>query len=73
MRTWRAANLARLRLPAGTVLSGVPQLVTMFSSSRSKVEQSARVVCSDMEHLEARTQVGVAFFGFLYFFLFSWR
>ncbi|KAE8778476.1 hypothetical protein D1007_48610 [Hordeum vulgare] len=57
MRTWRAANLARLRLPAGTVLSGVPELVTMFSSSRSKVEQSARVVCSDMERLEARTQV----------------
>ncbi|KAE8789209.1 hypothetical protein D1007_36698 [Hordeum vulgare] len=56
MRTWRAANLARLRLPARTVLSGVPELVTMFSSSRSKVEQSACVVCSDMERLEARTQ-----------------
>ena len=46
----------------------------MFSSSRSKVEQSARMVCDDMERLEARTQVGIAFFGFsLYFFLFSWR
>ncbi|KAE8788460.1 hypothetical protein D1007_37488 [Hordeum vulgare] len=38
MRTWQAANLACLRLPADTVLSGVPELVTMFSSSRSKVE-----------------------------------
>ncbi|KAE8781742.1 eukaryotic translation initiation factor 1 [Hordeum vulgare] len=43
MRTWRAANLARLRLPAGTVLSGVPELVTMFSSSRSKALYDAQV------------------------------
>ncbi|KAI5022149.1 hypothetical protein ZWY2020_058879 [Hordeum vulgare] len=56
MKTWRAANLARLRMPAGTVLSGVPELVTLFSSGRSKVEQAARVVCGDMERLEARTQ-----------------
>ncbi|KAI5016584.1 hypothetical protein ZWY2020_006435 [Hordeum vulgare] len=56
MRTWRAANLALVRLPAGTVLSGVPELVMMFASSRSKVEQSARMVCGDMERLEARTE-----------------
>ncbi|KAE8805151.1 hypothetical protein D1007_18790 [Hordeum vulgare] len=56
MKTWRAANLARLRLPAGTALTSVPELVSLFTSGRSKVEQSARVVCSDMEGMEARTQ-----------------
>ncbi|KAE8777095.1 hypothetical protein D1007_50202 [Hordeum vulgare] len=57
MKSWRAANAARLLMPAGTVLSGVPELVTLFDSGRSKVEQAARVVCGDMERLEARTQV----------------
>ena len=72
MKSWWAANLARLRMPTGTVLSGVLELVTLFTSGRSKVEQAARVVCGDMERLEARTQVGLAFFGFsLRFFLFS--
>ncbi|KAI4990935.1 hypothetical protein ZWY2020_039306 [Hordeum vulgare] len=59
MRTWRAANLAHLRLPTGTVLSGVPELVTMFSSSRSKVEQSAHVALYDAQvqaYNELRTQ-----------------
>ncbi|KAE8792626.1 hypothetical protein D1007_32806 [Hordeum vulgare] len=56
MRTWRAANLARLRLPAGTVLSGVPELVTMFSSSRSKALYDAQVQAYNelrTQHLEA--------------------
>ncbi|KAE8786203.1 hypothetical protein D1007_39987 [Hordeum vulgare] len=44
MKSWRSANLARLRMPAGTVLSGVPELVTLFDSGRPKVEQAARVV-----------------------------
>ena len=74
MKSWRAANLIRLRMPVDTVLSGVPELVTLFDSGRSKVEQAARVVCGDMERLEARTQVSLAFFGFsLRFFLFSSR
>ena len=72
MKSWRAANLSRLRMPAGTVLSGVPELVTLFTSGRLEVEQAARVVCGHMERLEARTQVGLAFSGFsLRFFLFS--
>ncbi|KAE8801847.1 hypothetical protein D1007_22473 [Hordeum vulgare] len=57
MKSWRAANAARLKMPAGTVLSGVPQLVMLFDSDRTKVEQAARVVRGDMERLEARTQV----------------
>ena len=68
MKTWRAANLAHLRMPAGTILSGVPELVTLFSSGRSKVEQAARVVCGDMERLEARTWVGVSSLVFELFF-----
>ncbi|KAE8800360.1 hypothetical protein D1007_24134 [Hordeum vulgare] len=60
MKSWRAANLARARLPAGTVLIGVPELVSLFSSSRSKVEQSARMVGSDLERLEACTRVSAS-------------
>ncbi|KAI4972309.1 hypothetical protein ZWY2020_003234 [Hordeum vulgare] len=56
MKSWRAANAARVRMPAGTVLSGVAELVTLFDTGRSKVEQAARVVCGEMEHLEACTQ-----------------
>ncbi|KAE8789969.1 hypothetical protein D1007_35790 [Hordeum vulgare] len=56
MKTSRAANLARARLPAGTALIGVPELVSLFSSGQSKVAQSARMVCGDMERLEARTK-----------------
>ncbi|KAI4977874.1 hypothetical protein ZWY2020_014428 [Hordeum vulgare] len=56
MKLWRAANLARARLPAGTTLTGVPELVSLFTSGRSKVEHSARVVCGDTERLEARTK-----------------
>ncbi|KAE8809051.1 hypothetical protein D1007_14489 [Hordeum vulgare] len=56
MKSWRAANLARLRMPADTILSGVPELVTLFTSGRSKLEQAARMACGDMERLEARTQ-----------------
>ncbi|KAI4993102.1 hypothetical protein ZWY2020_007415 [Hordeum vulgare] len=56
MKSWQEANAANLKMPAGTILSGVPELVTLFDSSRTKVEQAARVVRGDMERLEARTQ-----------------
>ncbi|KAI4981932.1 hypothetical protein ZWY2020_022424 [Hordeum vulgare] len=56
MKAWRAANLERQKLPAGTVLHGVPELVSMFASNRYKVDQAARVVSSDLERLEERTR-----------------
>ncbi|KAI4981895.1 hypothetical protein ZWY2020_022387 [Hordeum vulgare] len=56
MKSWRVANSARARLPAGTALTGIPELVSLFSSSRSKVDQSARLVASDLERLEERTR-----------------
>ncbi|XP_044983531.1 B3 domain-containing protein Os03g0619600-like [Hordeum vulgare subsp. vulgare] len=56
MKSWWAANSACARLPADTALTGVSEMVSLFSSSRSKVEQSARVVASDLERLEARTR-----------------
>ncbi|KAE8773066.1 hypothetical protein D1007_54849 [Hordeum vulgare] len=44
MKSWRSSNSARARLPTGTALTGVLELVSLFSSNRSKVDQSARVV-----------------------------
>ncbi|KAE8808623.1 hypothetical protein D1007_14692 [Hordeum vulgare] len=60
MKSWRAANSACARLPAGIALTGVPKLVSPFSSSRSKVEQSAHMVASDLERLEERTRVSAS-------------
>ncbi|KAE8803981.1 hypothetical protein D1007_20141 [Hordeum vulgare] len=67
MKSWRAANAARLKMPAGTVLSGVPELVTLFDNGRTKVEQAARVALYDAqvhaynelrdEHLRADSRI----------------
>ncbi|KAI4995795.1 hypothetical protein ZWY2020_037883 [Hordeum vulgare] len=54
MKSWRAATSERL--PARTALTGVPELVSLFSSSQSKVKESARKVCGYLERLEARTR-----------------
>ncbi|KAI4983750.1 hypothetical protein ZWY2020_025616 [Hordeum vulgare] len=43
MKSWRAANSARARLPASTALTDVPELVSLFSSSRSKDIYDAQV------------------------------
>ncbi|KAE8783083.1 hypothetical protein D1007_43519 [Hordeum vulgare] len=56
-KTWRAANLERQMLPAGTILEGVPELVSLFANNRYKVEQAARVAGSNLERLEERTRV----------------
>ncbi|KAE8768696.1 hypothetical protein D1007_59793 [Hordeum vulgare] len=56
MKSWRAADLARARLPARTALHGVPELVSLFANSRFKVDQAPRVVGSDLQHLEERTR-----------------
>ncbi|KAI4997306.1 hypothetical protein ZWY2020_052648 [Hordeum vulgare] len=56
MKAWRATNLERQTLPAGTILQGVPELVSLFANSRYKVEQAARVASSDLERLEERTR-----------------
>ena len=69
MKTWRAANLARSKLPVGTTLHGVPELVSMFASSRFKVDQAARVVSSDLERLEERTRVSASSLSSVFSFL----
>ncbi|KAE8799039.1 hypothetical protein D1007_25663 [Hordeum vulgare] len=56
MKSWRAANLARARLPVGTALHAVPELVPLFANRRFKVDQADRVVGSDLERLEERTR-----------------
>ncbi|KAI4997467.1 hypothetical protein ZWY2020_052809 [Hordeum vulgare] len=60
MKALRAANLEHQTLPAGTLLQGVPELVSLFASNRYKVEQEARVAGSDLERLEERTRVSAS-------------
>ncbi|KAI5021698.1 hypothetical protein ZWY2020_058428 [Hordeum vulgare] len=56
MKTWRAANLARSKLPVGTAHHGIPKLVSTFTSSRFKLYQAACMVGGDLERLEERTR-----------------
>ena len=69
MKAWRAANLERQTMPVGTILQGVPELVSLFANNRHKVEQAARVAGSDPERLEERTRVSASSLSSVFSFL----
>lgn len=70
MRTWRVANAERTALPPGTELSGVPELVALFSSSRDKVQHAARVAQCDLERLEEQTRMSLLSSALVWLFSF---
>ncbi|KAI4984180.1 hypothetical protein ZWY2020_046552 [Hordeum vulgare] len=52
MKTWRVANAEHLTMTPGAELSGVLELVPMFSRSRAKVKQAVRVAHNNLERME---------------------